>query len=213
MRLSPVSGSLVISWTGGVHVWCPAAAGSVLGSSLLISPSVSLTMLVPPSGCPLLLVQLGPDKTRSGPMVLRSCCCGSVISTIIKSGVFRRSLSCLSKASDLRYPRCPMIALLIFEERRVIILLPAMAALSVLDSNNLEERTPAIEQCSWVPDFPQKQIAVPVMACRTSPGIPVEVSAHLFLEIKTGLQCQVSAQLFASSLASFSTLMETLHES
>ncbi|XP_077493267.1 uncharacterized protein LOC144104246 isoform X10 [Amblyomma americanum] len=168
MRLSPVSGSLVISWTGGVHVWCPAAAGSVLGSSLLISPSVSLTMLVPPSGCPLLLVQLGPDKTRSGPMVLRSCCCGSVISTIIKSGVFRRSLSCLSKASDLRYPRCPMIALLIFEERR---------------------------------------------ACRTSPGIPVEVSAHLFLEIKTGLQCQVSAQLFASSLASFSTLMETLHES
>ncbi|XP_077493260.1 uncharacterized protein LOC144104246 isoform X4 [Amblyomma americanum] len=198
MRLSPVSGSLVISWTGGVHVWCPAAAGSVLGSSLLISPSVSLTMLVPPSGCPLLLVQLGPDKTRSGPMVLRSCCCGSVISTIIKSGVFRRSLSCLSKASDLRYPRCPMIALLIFEERRVIILLPAMAALSVLDSSewhkrkswprcvlyNLEERTPAIEQCSWVPDFPQKQIAVPVMACRTSPGIPVEVSAHLFLEIK-----------------------------
>ncbi|XP_077506924.1 uncharacterized protein LOC144116115 isoform X5 [Amblyomma americanum] len=128
MRLSPVSGSLVISWTGGVHVWCPAAAGSVLGSSLLISPSVSLTMLVTPSGCPLLLVQLGPDKTRSGPMVLRSCCCGSVISTIIKSGVFRRSLSCLSKASD-----------------------------------NLEERTPAIEQCSWVPDFPQKQIAVPVM--------------------------------------------------
>ncbi|XP_077493262.1 uncharacterized protein LOC144104246 isoform X6 [Amblyomma americanum] len=119
MRLSPVSGSLVISWTGGVHVWCPAAAGSVLGSSLLISPSVSLTMLVPPSGCPLLLVQLGPDKTRSGPMVLRSCCCGSVISTIIKSGVFRRSLSCLSKASDLRYPRCPMIALLIFEERRI----------------------------------------------------------------------------------------------
>ncbi|XP_077513226.1 uncharacterized protein LOC144124443 isoform X1 [Amblyomma americanum] len=142
-------------------------------------------MLVTPSGCPLLLVQLGPDKTRSGPMVLRSCCCGSVISTIIKSGVLRRSLSCLSKASDLRYPRCPMIALFIFEERRIIILLPAMAALSVLDSNNLEERTPAIEQCSWVPDFPQKQIAVPVMACRTSPGIPVEVSAHLFLEIKS----------------------------
>ncbi|XP_077506922.1 uncharacterized protein LOC144116115 isoform X3 [Amblyomma americanum] len=144
MRLSPVSGSLVISWTGGEH--------KLRFEQLFLS-------------------------TRSGPMVLRSCCCGSVISTIIKSGVFRRSLSCLSKASDLRYPRCPMIALLIFEERRIIILLPAMAALSVLDSSewhkrkswprcvlyNLEERTPAIEQCSWVPDFPQKQIAVPVM--------------------------------------------------
>ncbi|KAK8781973.1 hypothetical protein V5799_016686 [Amblyomma americanum] len=73
-------------------------------------------------------------------MVLRSCCCGSVVSTIIKSGALRRSLSCLSKASDLRYPRCPMIALFIFEERRIIILLPAMAALSVLDSSEWHKR-------------------------------------------------------------------------